>query len=169
MQTKQWMWLLLGMATGIGISQFWPHEPAYASATDRDERFAITTVLAQGTAGLAQTEAVFVLDFLTGRMTGALLNPQVGGFTNYFFRNVAADFHLDAGAKPRFAIIGGQAEMPSGQGFTFAPSVIYIGEMTTGKLMAYRYPIRLTRQPLPPEQLEPPFAYFQFRDASTKK
>src|SRR5689334_4178618 len=98
---RRMVWLLLGVLAGIGLSALWPTEQVHAIATDRSDRFAVCTV----DVGPGTPDAVFVLDFLTGRLTGAMLNPQSGIFTNFYFRNVAADFIIDPNAKAKYAII----------------------------------------------------------------
>jgi len=151
------VWLLTGLLAGLGIASLWPVEQAHAVATDRDQKFAITTVESFPTA----PEAVFVLDFLTGRLTGALLNPQSGLFTNFYFRNIAADFN---NAKGKFAIIPGAGVLLSGGGATTSSGVLYIAELSSGKVVAYRYPYRNSVEPI--DQVFPlePFASFPFKE-----
>lgn len=157
------LYLMVGLLGGLCLASFWPQETLQAVATDRDDRFAITTV----DVGYAQPEAVFVLDFLTGRLTGGLLNQQSANFTNFYFRNIAADFQIDAEAatKAKYVMIPGRSEIPSGRGTTMAVGTIYIAEMTSGKVVAYSFPFKTSRQPLPPVQIEP-FAFFPFREAA---
>src|SRR4029077_6364481 len=93
------VWLLFGVVGGLCLAYLWPHEPAYAMATDRDAQFAICTV----PGGPGAPDALFVLDFLTARLTGAALNMQSGAFTNFWFANVAEDFKIPGkGNKSKF-------------------------------------------------------------------
>lgn len=157
-------WLLAGLIGGVALSYLWPTEEVKAVATDREERFAIATT----DTGLGAPESVFVLDFLTGRLVGATLNPQSATFTNFYARNITADFQqADAAAKPKFVMIPGRADLNSGRGATTSAGVLYIGELTTGKVFAYRFPYRVSRTPVPVQPLEP-FAFFPFRDAVTE-
>jgi hypothetical protein len=158
------VWLLVGVLAGLGLASFWPAEPVQAMATDRSDRFAITTV----DVGPGMPDAVFVLDFLTGRLTGALMNSQSGVFTNFYFRNVATDFIVDPNAKAKYAMIPGVGILNAGQGVQSATGVLYIGELTSGKLVAYRFPYR--NQPEPIADVFPlqPFAFYSFREAETK-
>jgi hypothetical protein len=161
---RRLMWLGLGLIAGIGLAYVWPHETAQAVATDRiDDKFAICTVETQTQFG--QPEAVFVLDFLTGRLTGALLNQQSFAFTNFWFRNVAADFNLkpNAAAKAKYAIIPGNAYLTSGGGETMSTGCIYIGELSSGKVVCYSFAVRNSKTPLPVAPLEP-VAFFPFRE-----
>jgi len=157
------LYLMVGVLGGLVLSWFWPHEPLQAVATDRDDRFAVTTVRV----GYAQPEAVFVLDFLTGRLVGGMLNQQTGKFTNFYMRNVAADFQIDAeaAAKAKYVIIPGDSELTSGRGTTIAVGTVYIAEMQSGKLLAYAFPFKNARTPLPPWQLEV-IDFFPFREAN---
>jgi len=156
-------WMGLGLIAGLAIASLWPHEVAHALATDRDSRFAVCTV----EVGQLNPDAIFVLDFLTGRLRGAMLNQQTGTFTNSWFRNVAADFQVNAdnAAKAKYAIIPGRAGLNSGGGSQMAAGVIYIGELTSGKVGAYRFQFKISKTPLPIQNLEP-FDYFSFREES---
>jgi hypothetical protein len=155
-------WLLVGVALGVGLSYLWPMETVQAVATDREERFAICTT----DTGLGQPESVFVLDFLTGRLTGATLNAQTAQFTMFYFRIITPDFLTDASAKPKFVMIPGRADLTSGRGVTTASGVIYIAELNSGKVVAYRFPARVSQKPLPPQPLDA-FATFPFREATS--
>ena len=140
---RRMVWLLTGVIAGLGLAALWPAEPVHAIATDRSDRFAICTV----DVGPGTSDAVFVLDFLTGRLTGALLNSQSGIFTNFYFRNVAADFIVDPNTKAKYAIIPGAGFLNTGGGLTTASGVVYIGELSSGKLVAYRFPYRNSARP----------------------
>ena len=161
---RRLVWMGLGLVAGLCVAYFWPHEMAQAVATDRDDKFAVCTVETQTSFG--QPEAVFVLDFLTGRLTGAMLSQQSYAFTNFWFRNIAADFQLDAAAatKAKYAIIPGNAYLTSGGGATLSTGVLYVAEMTSGKVIAYSFAVRTSKTPLPVQALEP-FAFFPFREA----
>lgn len=158
---RRMVWLLSGLLAGLGLASFWPTEHVHAIATDSTDRFAVTTV----EVGPGFPEAIFVLDFSTGRLTGGLLNPQAGQFTNFYFRDIAADFQITQRTKPKYAMITGNGAAVSGQSTSFSMGLLYIAELMTGKVAAYRFPYRITR-----EQLEEPlpvdlFAYYSFRDA----
>lgn len=155
-------WLVCGFLAGLCVAYVWPHEQAYAVATDRDQRFAVSTV----EVGIGNPEAVFVLDFLTGRLHGAMLNSQTGAFTNFWIRNIAADFQVGGeGTKAQYAMIPGLGNINSGRGATMAVGLLYIGELTTGKLAAYRFPYKTSRTPIDVGTLEL-FAFFPFREAT---
>jgi hypothetical protein len=162
---RRMVWLLVGVLAGLGLASFWPAEPVQALATDRSDRFAITTV----DVGPGMPDAVFVLDFLTGRLTGALINSQSGVFTNFYFRNVASDFIVDPNAKAKYAMIPGVGVWNVAAGAAqSATGVLYIGELTSGKIVAYRFPYRNSPEPLGEVFTLQPFAFYSFREAESK-
>ncbi len=162
---RRLIWMGLGLVVGLCVAYCWPHETAQAVSTDRDDRFAICTVETQTQVG--QPEAIFVLDFLTGRLTGAMLNQQSFAFTNVWFRNVASDFQAGAkaNAKAKYCIIPGNAYLTSGDGVTTSTGCIYVGELTSGKVIAYSFAVRNSRVLLPVMPMVP-VAFFPFREAT---
>lgn len=126
------MWLTAGLLAGLCISYFWPHEPVAAASNDRNSKFGIMT-----TPVALNAEGVFVLDFLTGRLTGAVMDPRVGTFTVKYFRNVSADFNVNPKSTPRYAFVGGRARIASRGQVTPAESVIYVAELSSGLVIAY--------------------------------
>lgn len=155
-------WLLLGAVFGICVAYFWPHEQVFASATDRDAKFAICTV----EVGPGSPDAVFVLDFNTSRLTGGMLNVQAGAFTNFWFANVAEDFKIPGRGAGKYAIIPGSGFLnvnnQGGGGATVATGLIYIAELNSGKVGCYRFLYRNQMQAGEPIRLDP-VDYFIFR------
>ncbi len=151
---SRWIWLGLGLFAGLSVAQFWPHEPVYAVATHGDDRFAICTVPVTpvGPVGVGEPEAVFVLDNLTGRLTGAWMNTQAAKFTNFYQRSIAEDFRTGGGsAKMRFLVIPGQGGFTNSNGGSqaraqTASGVIYVAEQTSGKVGAYGFYYSLSGQ-----------------------
>ena len=159
---RRMVWLFAGVLAGIGLASVWPHEPLDAATADRNEKFAIVTA----PLGI-NSEGVFVLDFLTGRLTGAALNRVRGGgvgFTNLYYRNVAEDFQVAGNATPNYAISSGITEIPNAGGVQWGNSVIYVAEMNSGKVAAYGVPYRITQVAQPPVPLVP-VGNFPFREA----
>lgn len=153
----RFVWLVLGLLAGLAIASVWPHEPVQASATDRNQKFAmITTPVGGG------YEGIFILDFLTGRLTGAVLGRTRNGteFTNFYARNVAEDFEVTGEAN--YAITGGFAEIQAKGGLQWGNSAIYVAEMNSGKVAAYAIPFKVTQVPIPPVPLAP-LAQYPFR------
>lgn len=158
---RRFLWLTVGVICGMCMSYFWPHEPAMAVATDRDgDRFAITTVPTKN----SNAEAVFVLDFLTGRLQGAVLNSRTGKFTHAYYRNLAADFGVDPTAKPHYVIVSGEVSLPQQGRAQFADGGLYVGEMSSGKVVCYAFSFVFNNAPSAPQQLIP-MDQFQFRQA----
>ena len=155
------LWLVVGLLAGLCISYFWPHEPAVASATDRNEKFAMTTCYVTNT-----LEAVFVLDFLTGRLTGSVLNRQGNQLVAAYTANVAEDFDVNPEVPPTYAMVCGRAEIQGRGGAQYGYSMIYIGELTSGRVIAYAIPYKqFNRKQTQPIKLLK-FVDFQFRPAS---
>ncbi len=157
-RSSSWFWLVLGVLVGVGIASVWPHRPLTAATTDRNEKFGMCTVTV--TDGL---EAVFVLDFLTGRLTGACLGRQGNGFVAFFQADVASDLGVQAG-KPQYAMTPGFATIKGTPQAQPAASVIYVAELTSGKVGCYAIPFRLPNsKDLKPIKLVS-LDYYQFRD-----
>lgn len=131
------LWLIAGTLVGLGIAAMWPHRPLTAATSDRNEKFGMCTVFMG-----ENLEAVFVLDFLTGRLSGACLGKQGNGFVVGFEANVAADLKVQS-AKPQYAMVPGLATIRATPGAQPAASVIYVAELTTGKVGCYQIPFRL--------------------------
>jgi hypothetical protein len=151
------VWLVCGILFGFGIAYYWPHEPVRADQSDRNDKFAMISVAASpAIAGLGPQEAVFILDFLTGRLQGFFLNPNVPGFTQMFYRDVAQDLTLNekAAAAPTYAIVGATGQVV-GQGQLFGAGMIYVAELTTGQLVAYAFPFSQANQAIPPQRMIP--------------
>ncbi len=153
--------LFVGIALGIAISHYWPHEPALAGTSDRNSKFAMTSCPVSFTDG---SEAIFVLDFLTGRLAGASINTKTNTFTHSYFRNVAADFGINPQAEPQYAIITASGKPISKGPVQFAQSMVYIAELNSGKVIAYGLPNKES-QKQPTVQLAP-IAFFSFREAN---
>lgn len=127
--------VLLGLVVGLNVSGVWPSIPLHATATHGLDKFAIATGLVDDT-----VEAIYFLDFLTGDLRAAVINPQTGVFNSFYSRNIATDFgQVNAGA--RYLLVTGFADMPRGRAnFQFAKSVVYVAEASTGVVAAYTIP-----------------------------
>ena len=141
------VWLVVGVLVGLCLSYFWPHEPAMAETNDRNSKFAIATSSVMFGNGL---EGVFVLDFLTGQLTGAVMSDRLGIFTHIYRRNIGADFNVDRNKRPTYAIVSGKCPLPNRGGLQMSNSVIYVAELTSGQVRAYGFPYKISNAPLPP-------------------
>ena len=125
----------LGLVVGLNASRVWPSVPLHATATQGLDKFAIATGLVDDT-----VEAIYFLDFLTGDLRAAVINPKTGKFNAFFTRNIATDFAA-VGKGARYLIVTGFADMPRGRAnFQFAKSIVYIAEAGTGQIAAYTIP-----------------------------
>ena len=136
-RVPSWLWLIAGVVVGLGIAAFWPHRPLTAATSDRNDKFGMCTVIVA-----ENLEAVFVLDFLTGRLTGACLGKQGNGFVQFFAADVGSDLQVK-GSKPAYAMTPGLAQIRAKPGAQAAASVIYVAEMSTGKVGCYAIPFLL--------------------------
>lgn len=160
-RTPGYLWLLAGVVVGLGIAALWPQRPLTAATSDRNDKFGMCSVTCA-----ENLEAVFVLDFLTGRLTGACLSKQGNqGFVQSFIADVAADLGVKS-AKPQYAMVPGLAQIRALPGSQPAASVIYVAELTTGKVGCYMIPFRLpnTKNPVPIKLVS--IDSFPFREAA---
>ena len=139
---KRGAWLAVGIMVGLAVATYWPAEELQAHAVDRTNKIAI--VSAETTAG--NSDAVFILDFVTGRLMGAAYNTQIATFNQKYFRNIAADFKVSENAQ--YAIVPATVQIPQrGGGPTPALGGLYVAELTTGKVALYGYGFNETPSP----------------------
>jgi hypothetical protein len=127
------MGLLLGWT--LGSAKTLPKAQAITSLAD--ESFAVCTVpLGMG------VEGFFMLDFETGDLSGGVINPATGKFSGAYKHNVLPDLGFKAGQakNPRFLLVAGAAELQTGGAASFAPSVLYVTDSSTGTTVAYGIP-----------------------------
>lgn len=159
------LWLVCGFLAGLSVSFFWPHEPLSAHTSDREENFGMITVAVRdvAVAGVQdKQDAIFVLDYLTGRLQGAVLNSRIGKFTHSYFRDVRADFNVNPQADPHYVMASGVSQLPAQGRITYANGVIYVGELTSGRIHAYAFPYADSRGVVPKVPLKL-VDRFQFR------
>jgi hypothetical protein len=126
---------VIGLIIGLNIQGIWPSVPLHASATHGLDKFVIATGVVD-----AGVEALYFLDYLTGDLRAAVINPKTGTFNAFFTRNIAADFG-GAGANSGYLLVTGSADMPRGTAnFQYARSVVYVANATTGQIAAYVIP-----------------------------
>ena len=127
--------IVVGLVVGLNIQGIWPNVPLHASATHGIDKFAIATGLVDNS-----VEALYFLDFLTGDMRAAVINPKTGKFNAFFTRNIATDFG-GAGRNSGYLMVTGGADMPRGTAnFQYANSIVYVAEAGTGQVAAYTIP-----------------------------
>jgi hypothetical protein len=125
-----------GLLAGLILAGVWPHTPLHAVATDRSEDCVIATGALDD-----EMEGVFVLDLLTSTLRAAALSRTTGRFVAQYEANLTPDFTFDTPRKPRFTMVTGVVPLPRGN-TPLQPSraVVYVGESTTGKIVAYYVP-----------------------------
>jgi len=125
----------LGLVLGLLAGTMLPHAPLHAVATDRSENFVMATGFVS-----SDLEGVFFLDALTGELRGTVINPMVQpptvGIT--YTRNVVTDLEIDVSKAPKFVMVTGLMPLRPGGGTNqFAQSVVYVAEVTSGKMACY--------------------------------
>jgi hypothetical protein len=134
--SSKYAWLGCGLVLGLVLGGFLPHAPLHAVATDRHENFAIATAAMDD-----GVEGVFFLDFTTGNLQGAVINPLRGAIGITYSRNVQADMKVDLSKSPKFMMVTGAMEVrgPGGSG-QYAQSVVYVAEASSGIIACYAMP-----------------------------
>ncbi|WP_437205576.1 hypothetical protein [Planctomicrobium sp. SH664] len=140
MTDRRITWLAAGALLGMAISYYCPTEPAYAETASSNTKFAMCTAQTL----LANSEAVFILDGVTGRLFGAAFNTASGTFAQSYGRNLAQDFQTTGNAQ--YVMVSGFAQMNTVGGVTPASSAIYVGELNSGKVIMYGFPYANGRQ-----------------------
>lgn len=129
------VWVALGLAVGLLVSGLWPHVPLHAVGNDRFDTFAIATGPLD-----ADVEAIYFLDFLTGDLRAAAINPRMGKFNAFFQVNILQAMSIDVAKNPKFLMITGVSSLRRGAGPQWGSSVVYVAETTTGVIGAFATP-----------------------------
>ena len=129
-------------------------------AIDRTSKFAVATCPADFN---GESEAVFVLDFLNGTLTGGVINNQTGKYQHRYYRQLAADFKVDPNTpEPEYAIVCTRGNL---RGNGVSKGIIHIVEKSSGAMIAYgfNFPTRANpNTPLPVTVLD----FVQFREST---
>ncbi len=127
--------LAIGLVVGLNMKGLWPNVPLHATATDGYENFSIATGLVDN-----EVEGLYFLDYLTGDLVGAVINPRTGKFNARFTYNISRDF-TGSGRNAKYLMVTGLVNMPRARaGFQPAQSVVYIADTTSGQVGAYIMP-----------------------------
>ena len=145
-----------------GGAYLWPQPEIKASVANGNDKFTMVTV---PISEVGEVEGVFVLNHLTGIITGGVLYNQTGKFGYRILHNVAADFQTSAKTpEPKFAIVSGIVNLRDTGGIQPAYGVIYVGELSSGAVIAYAFARPNTRNVgavMPLVKLD----YFQFAES----
>jgi len=131
-----WQVVAIG-AVGMAVAGWLrPIGSVQALTSLANDAFAVCTVPVDG-----GNEGVFILDFETGDLSGAVINPATGRFGVSYKHNVLADLGFKPGQvkNPKFLLVSGVAEMRQTP-VPVAPSVLYFTDSTTGATVAYGIP-----------------------------
>ena len=143
-------WAVTGLVVGVVLSSSvarWGRTPqplpvVQAMTSQANESFAVcTTPMTSGLGG--GVEGFFMLDFLTGDLSGGLLNPVTGTFGVAYRHNVLDDLGFQPGQakEPRFLLVAGRAELRRRGAPALAPSVLYVTDCSSGATVAYGIPV----------------------------
>jgi hypothetical protein len=152
----------LGIVAGMLLSGVWPQTPLHASATDRSDSFAMASGFVD-----EDVEAVYFLDFYTGDLNAVVMGRQSAHFTGYFKTNVNADMGIDPAKNPRFMMLTGMADLRrAGSRLQTSRAVVYVAEVTSGKVAAYAIPWSASLQQGGQAAVQPlvPIATTRFRN-----
>lgn len=127
--------LVAGMLVGWSLSAARPLPPAFAITSQADGTFAVCTAPLD-----IGVEGFFILDFMTGDLSGGVLGANskfVGGYKHNVLKDL--DFKPGQAKNPRFLLVSGMVEgvrrRPG-----LAQSVLYVTDSETGATAAYSIP-----------------------------
>jgi hypothetical protein len=114
----------------------WLEKRLHAAAAQGGSTLAVATgMIEQG------IEGIFVLDFITGDLTGGVLNPRTGQIGGLFRRNIAADLGVEQGKQPKYLMLTGHFDAKGMVSNTRpAMSIVYVADENTGRYMGYMLP-----------------------------
>lgn len=144
-----------GVLLGVVLGRAFVPSRVQAITSLADDSFAVCTVPLGGL-----VEALFMLDFETGELSGGVLSPATGKFAGAYKHNVLQDLGFKAGQaikNPRFLLVSGVAELQTGGPAQFAPAVLYVTDSATGNTVAYGIPFNPQQAAAAPfiEKLQP--------------
>lgn len=150
--------VLLASAAWLFVT---PVRHAQAQVANGNDKFTMVTVPISGG---NENYAVFVLNHLTGVLRGAALNNATGTFTHHYVYNVGADFQTAAATPdPKYAIVSSFATFQASGAGQPANGVIYIGELSSGAVIAYGFQLprgRVQQAPMGMTKLD----FFKFSE-----
>ena len=150
---KNWRWFVLGVTCGAVGMFLVPRPSLKANTASQSKNFAMCTVPSQQGA----PDAVFVLDFATGRLIGGCYHPSAERFTQSYYRNLAKDFNVAEDAQ--YVLIAGDyssyAATTGGGGGTPATGCIYVGESISGMVHMYGFKYSNNQKPVEDQMLTP--------------
>ena len=129
------VWVGLGVIVGVLSSGLLPQAPLHAMCAERFDTFAIATGPLD-----EEVEAIYFLDFLTGDLRAAAINPRQRRFNAFFQLNILQAMNIDVSKNPKFLMVPGMLAMRRGTGPQWGNTVIYVAEASTGLVGAFGTP-----------------------------
>lgn len=128
---KSFLWLAAGLILGVVISHLYfdPPRPAEAANSSRYEDFIMCTGEVFVSPAPNQTDAVWILDYRTGKLLSTVINRSVGQIVGWAEMDLVREF----GIKPRQNV---HFMMTTGK-ITKGQAALYLAETSTGKLGVY--------------------------------
>ena len=128
--------MLAGVAAMVALQQPaapMAELPLFASATDTGETMSIATGPIE-----EEMEGLFILDFVTGDLACAVLNPRTYTVGGVFRTNIVAHLDIDKAKKPAYLMTTGNATFV-GKGVSSQPGrcVVYVCDQNTGNFGAF--------------------------------
>ncbi|MBM4011441.1 MAG: hypothetical protein FJ286_08690 [Planctomycetes bacterium] len=120
---------------GIAFTTLAPPARVAAVTALAQESFAVCT--APVDSGI---EAIFVLDFETGDLTGSVINQNTSRFGIGYRHNVLKDLEFKKVKDPKFLLVPGQANFGGQASGRLAPTALYVTDAATGVTVAYGIP-----------------------------
>jgi hypothetical protein len=127
--------LAIGIVIGGWLPSVRPLPPAFAVTSQADASFAVCTAPLD-----IGVEGFFVLDFMTGELSGGVLG-QNSKFAGGYKHNVLKDLDFKPGQakNPKFLLVSGMVDGVRRRA-GFAQSVLYVTDTDTGTTAAYAIP-----------------------------
>lgn len=126
----------LGLGSGAGERLPFSETLLHAAASHGGDSMAIATGPIDDSA-----EGFFVLDFLTGELQCAVLNPRTMQLGGLFRHNVVKDLGAELNKQSRYLMVTGGISPRSLRGrMNVAQCVVYVADTTTGRYAAYMLP-----------------------------
>ncbi len=132
---SRFVWLALGLAAGLVASGLLPYAPLHAVGNATGDNFAIATGPLD-----EEVEAIYFLDFLTGDLRAAAINPRLGRFNAFFQFNILQAMQIDVSKNPKFSMITGMLDIRRGASAGWGKTVVYVADSTTGRVGAFATP-----------------------------
>jgi hypothetical protein len=127
---------LIGLLVGVWASSLREPSVVHAMTAHGSENKTLVTVPLD-----AGMEAIVTLDHVTADLTGYVLDRFSGQFFIRYRYNVAADFALRDGKRPRFIMVAGSADFRQfSTNQRLANGVVYVAEEGSGQVVAYGLP-----------------------------